>query len=72
MRLKIRCALVLQICVVVSGCSGSAEHADLHEFVSQVMNQPSGGIEPLPSFNPYDSFKYAATTLIAKCSNSRN
>lgn len=64
MRCEIRAALVLLVCLLVVGCSGNkSEHQDLREFVEETINRPRGEIEPLPSFNPYESFKYSAVTL---------
>lgn len=50
---------------LLSGCSGDGEFADLQEFVAQTNAKPSGAIEPLPEFKPYESFQYSAAGMRA-------
>jgi len=44
------------------GCSDSG-HKDLQIFMEQARNKPVGEIEPLPTFQPYVTFKYSAVAL---------
>ncbi len=44
------------------GCSGG-EFADLQRFMDETRARPSGTIEPLPRFEPYEAFTYSASSL---------
>lgn len=44
----------------LQGCSSELQHQDLQEFLADAKAQPVGQIEPLPTFNPYETFKYSA------------
>jgi type IV pilus assembly protein PilP len=46
----------------LAGCGGN-EHADLREFIDEAKSKPKGVIEPLPTFNLYESFTYSAVSL---------
>ncbi|MGK0248204.1 MAG: type IV pilus assembly protein PilP [Oleispira sp.] len=48
---------------LLTACGVTSGTADLKEFVDDVMSQPRGVIEPLPAFEPYESFSYSATGL---------
>lgn len=48
--------------VVLSGC-GSGDFADLQGYMNEVRARPKGEIEPLPKFQPYESFTYSAAAL---------
>lgn len=56
-------ALVFFSLALLSGCSAGREHQDLVRFVEKSRNEPVGEIEPLPTFQPYQSFKYGAVAL---------
>ena len=56
-----RSALFIPI-LLVSGCGGS-DFSDLQVFVEEVRARPRGEIEPLPKFQPYESFSYSAAAL---------
>ena len=44
------------------GRSGG-EFADLQRFMDETRARPSGTIEPLPRFEPYEAFTYSASSL---------
>jgi type IV pilus assembly protein PilP len=50
-------ALFLTGCIQVEGLD------DLRKYVQETRSAPSGKIEPLPEFKPYESFLYRATSL---------
>lgn len=56
-----RPALLLSI-LLVSGCGGSS-FSDLQSYMDEVRARPKGEIEPLPKFQPYESFTYGAAAL---------
>ncbi len=49
--------------VLLAGCSGSNEFSDLRAFFDEVAGEPTGRVQPLPEFKPYESFKYGAANL---------
>ncbi|MGE8503346.1 MAG: type 4a pilus biogenesis lipoprotein PilP [Pseudomonas sp.] len=49
--------------VVLSGCGSSGDFSDLHTYMDEVRARPKGSIEPLPKFQPYESFTYRAASL---------
>lgn len=58
-----RSAVVSLIAVALSGCLWVEDTADLKEFVAKTQARPSGQIEPLPEFKPYESFVYEGSSL---------
>ncbi|WP_339523364.1 type 4a pilus biogenesis lipoprotein PilP [Pseudomonas sp. EA_35y_Pfl2_R111] len=58
----VRPALLLSI-LIVSGCSGGGDFADLQAYMDEVRARPKGSIEPLPKFQTYESFTYSAAAL---------
>lgn len=44
------------------GCGGG-EVQDLQAFMEETRARPTGNIEPLPRFQPYEAFTYSATSL---------
>ena len=44
------------------GCGGE-QHEDLRVFMESAKTQPVGEIEPLPTFRPYQTFRYSAIAL---------
>ncbi|PBP69800.1 pilus assembly protein PilP [Pseudomonas syringae] len=61
-----RAARLLCVSVVLAGlagCGNDNDFADLSEFMDQARARPSGNIEPLPKFRPYEAFTYNASTL---------
>lgn len=45
--------------LALGGCS-SSNHSDLDTFMAEVKEKPSGVIEPIPLFKPYQVFRYNA------------
>ncbi|WP_339408874.1 type 4a pilus biogenesis lipoprotein PilP [Pseudomonas sp. EA_35y_Pfl2_R5] len=56
-----RSLLVFSI-AVLSGCGGG-DFSDLQSYMDEVRARPKGEIEPLPKFQPYESFTYSASAL---------
>lgn len=48
---------------IVSGCDGDGNFSDLQAYMDEVRARPKGEIEPLPKFQPYESFTYSAAAL---------
>lgn len=57
-------ALLLVWMLGLAGCSGS-EYKDLEQFVEETRAAQKGRIEPLPQFKPFETFRYASTTMRA-------
>lgn len=53
---------MLLISLLVGGC-GEGDFSDLQTFMDEVRARPKGAIEPLPKFQPYEAFTYAAAGL---------
>lgn len=47
----------------LAGCDSSAGFSDLQTYMDEVRARPKGEIEPLPKFQPYESFSYSAAAL---------
>ncbi len=52
--------LLASLPFVFSGCSPSKSHSDLVDYIAETKRRPSGQIEPLPVFKPYETFTYSA------------
>ncbi|GMU46840.1 MAG: hypothetical protein AMXMBFR26_16220 [Porticoccaceae bacterium] len=64
MTTKRACRLVVLLSgFLVADCSVDREFRDLHEFMAQTRAKPRGKVEPIPSFAPYETFKYSAMAL---------
>ncbi len=48
---------------LLAGCTGSDPYADLKMHMAEVKARPRGKIDPIPVFDPYQAFIYAATAL---------
>lgn len=48
--------------VLLSGCGGN-DFSDLQLFMEDTRARPTGKIEPLPRFKPYEAFTYSASSL---------
>lgn len=54
----------LLFCITfLSACGGSSQHEDLQNYIRETKQRPSGTIDPLPAFRPYQPFSYGAMTL---------
>lgn len=49
--------------LIISGCGQNGGFADLQAYMDEVRARPKGEIEPLPTFQPYESFTYSAAAL---------
>jgi len=58
----VRWLLTLSLAGILVGCSGNATQ-DLEIYAAEVKAQQSSSIEPLPEFEPYESFVYQAGSL---------
>lgn len=60
-----RRALFASIFLVVflAGCGSGDGFSDLQAYMDEVRARPKGEIEPLPKFQPYESFAYSAAAL---------
>ncbi|MDR8013089.1 type 4a pilus biogenesis lipoprotein PilP [Ectopseudomonas guguanensis] len=57
-----RLALVVGLSFL-AGCGASGDFSDLRAYMDDVRARPKGSIEPLPKFQPYESFTYRAASL---------
>lgn len=58
----LRCFLVLGL-AILAGCDSGGDYSDLRSYMDEVRARPKGSIEPLPKFQPYESFTYKAASL---------
>lgn len=49
--------------ICLTGCGSSGDFGDLQAYMEEVRARPKGSIEPLPKFQPYESFTYSAAAL---------
>jgi type IV pilus assembly protein PilP len=47
----------------LSGCDNGNQFGDLQAYMDEVRARPTGVIEPLPKFRPYEAFTYSAAAL---------
>jgi len=48
---------------LLAGCGAGGDFSDLRAYMDEVRARPKGSIEPLPTFKPYESFTYRASSL---------
>lgn len=48
---------------LLAGCGVGGDFSDLRIYMDEVRAKPKGAIEPLPTFQPYESFTYRAASL---------
>ncbi len=60
-RLRALGLTIVAATLVGAGCSSGDE--DLKQFVERIKQRPGGKIEPLPTFEPYESVTYDAAQL---------
>lgn len=53
---------VVALASLLTGC-GNNDFQDLQVFMEETRARPTGNIEPLPRFQPYEAFTYSATSL---------
>ena len=56
-------ALLVAGLLGLAGCGSSSDFDDLRSYMDEVRAKPKGAIEPLPTFQPYESFTYRAASL---------
>ena len=61
--MRISYLLVFLALIGLSGCGGGRDFSDLQAYMEEVRARPKGSIEPLPKFQPYESFTYGAASL---------
>jgi type IV pilus assembly protein PilP len=49
--------------LILVGCNAGNDFADLQNYMDEVSARPTGSIEPLPKFRPYEAFTYRAAAL---------
>ncbi|AMO57875.1 pilus assembly protein PilP [Endozoicomonas montiporae] len=47
----------------VLGCGGQTGKSDLDQYMKEMRARPTGKIEPLPEFKPYEAFAYRAAGM---------
>lgn len=62
-RPKSRLGLALLLMLPLSGCLWVDDTQDLQRYTREQQARPSGKIEPLPTFKPYESFVYEGASL---------
>ncbi len=58
----VRALIILLAFGSLAGCVGD-KNKDLQVFMEEAKSQPVGEIEPLPTFRPYQTFRYSAIAL---------
>lgn len=61
--MKRSCLVLLFASVGLVGCGSGGDFSDLQAYMDEVRARPKGSIEPLPKFQPYESFTYSAASL---------
>lgn len=54
---------VIGLVMMLAGCGGGNQFADLRAYMREVERQPVPPIQPLPEFEPYQPFTYGAANL---------
>lgn len=49
--------------LILTGCGGSGDQADLQAFMDEVKSRPKGRIDPLPPFEQVPPFAYQAAVM---------
>lgn len=60
---SLHASLLVCVYVMLSACGGGGQHQDLKDYIEETKRRPTGQIDPLPPFVPYESFSYGAMTL---------
>ena len=48
---------------LLAGCSGQSGYEDIDDYMHEIRARPTGKIEPLPTFKPYETFSYNAAGI---------
>ncbi|MET4161804.1 type IV pilus assembly protein PilP [Marinobacterium sp. MBR-111] len=59
----VRLGLTLLLLLPLSGCIWVDDTEDLERYTQEQRANPSGKVEPLPTFKPYESFVYEGASL---------
>jgi len=65
-RLKFKQVLTISLwlmCGVMLVACGSSQKTELHAYIEDVLARPPGKIEPLPTPQPYQAYKYSSAKL---------
>jgi type IV pilus assembly protein PilP len=62
-RQGVRLGLALLLLLPLSGCIWVNDTDDLKQYTREQQARPSGRVEPLPDFKPYESFVYEGASL---------
>lgn len=49
--------------MVLAGCNDDRSFSDLSSYMDEARTRPTGTIEPLPKFRPYQAFTYNASNM---------
>jgi type IV pilus assembly protein PilP len=60
--MKINIPLIIISCSLLVACGGR-DFSDLQAYMDEVRSRPKGSIEPLPTFQSYESFTYTAASM---------
>lgn len=55
-----RTLLSVTLALTLAACSGEESYSDLDQFMAEARDTPRGEVEPLPEFEAYEAFTYAA------------
>ena len=56
--------IVITASIILVGCfGGQGSYQDLDAYMAEMRARPTGKIEPLPEFTPYEIFNYSASGL---------
>jgi type IV pilus assembly protein PilP len=58
-----RMAIAFVCLGLLAGCEAGVDFSDLQAYMDEVRTRPKGAIEPLPQFQPYESFTYMAANM---------
>lgn len=59
-----RGVIIVTSVLALGGCFGGQEgYSDLDQYMTEVRARPTGNIEALPEFRPYEAFNYSASGL---------
>ncbi|MFG0722924.1 type 4a pilus biogenesis lipoprotein PilP [Pseudomonas sp. GLN_6] len=61
--MRVYLLFLLMLCFSLVGCGPSSDFSDLQTFMDEVRARPKGSIEPMPKFQPYESFTYSAASM---------
>lgn len=60
-----RSLVAIGVMLALGGCGGGSEFPDIDQYMADVKAVPQGVIEPIPTFQPYRPFTYAAAGMRA-------